>query len=146
MLQEPAFGLGGALPRFCGHSGVRRSRGVQVFAGLAAPPAARGLLMPGSPCFAQLGIGLARRSGHELDSFLASGLQLRVSRRALAVLRSRVKPRTRSGGDVFGHALDVGLRQLAGGAGADEPGLLACLAQELPADALGRSAERSDLR
>ena len=102
--------------------------------------------MPGSPCFAQLGIGLARRSGHELGSLPAGSLQLRVSRQALAVLRSRVEPRTRGGGDVFGDAPGIGLRQLAGGAGADEPGLLAHLAQELHADALGRSAEGGDLR
>jgi hypothetical protein len=44
------------------------------------------------------------------------------------VRRSRVKLRTRRGGDVCGHALDVGLRQLAGGAGTDKPGLLARLA------------------
>jgi hypothetical protein len=35
--------------------------------------------------------------------------------------RSRVEPRTRGGGDVLGHALDIALRQLADGAGADEP-------------------------
>lgn len=102
--------------------------------------------MPGSPCLTQLGIGLARRSGHELGSFPASSLQLRVIRQALAGLRSRIQLRTRSGSDLFGHALDVGFRQLTGGAGADEPGLLASLAQELPADALGRDAEGGDLR
>jgi hypothetical protein len=43
------------------------------------------------------------------------------------VRRSRVKPRTRGGGDVCGYALDVGLRQLADSARADEPSLLDCL-------------------
>ena len=101
--------------------------------------------MPGSPRFAQLGSGLACRSAHEHGGFSAGSLQLRVSRRALAVRRSRVEQRTRGGGDVIGHALDVGLRQFAGGTGADEPGLLACLVPELLAAALGCGAEGSDL-
>ena len=101
--------------------------------------------MPGSPRLAQLGIDLARKSGHDLGGFSASSLQLRVSRRALSLL-SRVKASTRRGGDVSGHALDVGLRQLASGAGADEPGLLAGLASQLPADVLSRIAEGGDLR
>jgi hypothetical protein len=101
--------------------------------------------MPGSPRFAQLGTGLARRSGHDHGGFSAGSLQLRVSRRALAVRRSRVEPRTRGGGDVIGHALDVGLRQLADGTGADEPGLLAYLVPELLAAGLGGGAEGSDL-
>jgi len=119
---------------------------VRFLPGLAAPPAARDLLIPGSPRFAQLGIDLPRRSGHELRGFSAGSLQFRVSRRALAVRRSRVKLRTRRGGYVCGHALDVGLRQLAGGAGTDKPGLLACLVSELLADGLGRDAEGDDLR
>jgi hypothetical protein len=86
--------------------------------------------MQGSPRCAQLGIDLARRGGHELVGFSAGSLQLRVSRRALAVRRSRVKPRTRCGGDVASHAVDVGLCQLADGAGSDKPGLLAHLAYE----------------
>lgn len=102
--------------------------------------------MPRSPRFTQLGIGLARHSGHELGGFPESGLQLRVSRRALAVLRSRVEPRTCCGGDVFRHPLDVGLGQLANAAGADQPCLLAYLAQDLPADALRCGAEGSNLR
>jgi len=76
--------------------------------------------MPRVPRFAQLGIDMARGSRHELGGFSAGSLQLRVSRRALAVRRSRVKRRTRGRGDVCGHALDIALRQLAGGAGADQ--------------------------
>jgi hypothetical protein len=117
-----------------------------VLAGLAAPPAARGFLIPGSPRLAQQGIGLARRKGHDSVGLSASCLQLRVSRRALVVRRSRIEPRTRGGGDVFGHALDVTLRQLADGTGADEPGLLARLVPELLAAALDCGTEGSDLR
>jgi hypothetical protein len=102
--------------------------------------------MPGSPCLAQLGIGLSRRNGHEHGDFPAGSLQVGVSRRALAGRRSRVEPRTRGGGDAFGHALDVSLRQLADSPGADEPGLLAYLVPELPAAALGFGAEGDDLR
>ena len=102
--------------------------------------------MPGSPCCTQLGISLARRRGHELGSFPAGGLQQWVSGRALAVLHSRVEPRTRGSGDVFGHAPGVGLRQLTGCTGADEPGLLAYLAHELRADALGSGAKGGNLR
>ena len=102
--------------------------------------------MPGSPRFAQLGSGLACRSAHEHGGFSAGNLQLRVSRRALVVRRSRIEPRTRGGGDVFGHALDVTLRQLADGTGADEPGLLARLVPELLAAALDCGTEGSDLR
>lgn len=101
--------------------------------------------MPGLPRLAKLGIGLARRSGHEHASLPASSLQLRVSGRALA-RRSRVEPRTGGGGDVFGDALDVGLRQLADGTGADEPCLLAYLLPELPAAALDCGAEGGYLR
>lgn len=57
---------------------------------LTAPPAARDLLLPGKPRFAQLLMDLARCSGHELGGFSAGRLQLRVSRQALAVRRSRV--------------------------------------------------------
>jgi hypothetical protein len=59
---------------------------------------------------------------------------------------SRVEPRTRGGGDVLGHALDIGLRQLADGAGADEPGLLTRLVPDLPDAVLDCEAEGSDLR
>jgi hypothetical protein len=126
--------------------GVRGDRGLQVLAGLAAPPAARGLLIPGSPRLAQHGIGLARRNGHEHGGLSAGSLQLRVSRQALVVRRSRVEARTRGGGDVFGHTAGVGLRQLADGTGADEPGLLAYLVPELLAAVLDCDAEGSDLR
>ena len=40
----------------------------------------------------------------------------------------------------------IGLRQLADGAGADEPGLLTRLVAELPAAVLDCDAEGSDLR
>jgi len=96
------------------------------------------------PCFAQLGIGLACRSGHELGSFPAISLQLRVS--TLVRLHRRLELRTRSGGHAFGRPLDVGLRQLTGGAGPNESGLLACMAQELTADALGRGAKGGYVR
>jgi len=102
--------------------------------------------MPRSPRFAQLCIDLARCGRQELGGFSAGSRQLRVSRRALALRRSRIKRRMRGGGDISGHALDIGLRQLADGAGADQPGLLACLAYELPDDALSRDAEGGDLR
>jgi hypothetical protein len=146
MLQESALAWAVPQPGCPETSGCSEARTSEVLAGLAAPPAARGLVQPRSPCFPQLGSGPARRGSHELCSFPASSLQFRVSRRALARLYGRVELRTRGGGDVFGHPLDVGLRQLTGGAGADEPGLLAGVAQELPADALGRRAECGDLR
>ena len=45
---------------------------------------------------------------------MAPLLQLRVSRQTLALLYSRVDLCRRCGDDVSGHALDVGLRYLAG--------------------------------
>jgi hypothetical protein len=69
-----------------------------------------------------------------------------VSRRVLVVWHSRVKLRTSRGGDVCGYALDLGLRQLAGCAGAEWPRLLACLVDELLDDALGRGAHGGNLR
>jgi hypothetical protein len=75
--------------------------------------------MAGSPRFAEFGINLARRNGHKMVDFSAGSLQFRVSRRVLVVWHSRVKLRTRRGGDICGHALDVGLRQLAGRAGTE---------------------------
>ena len=103
-------------------------------------------LLPGSPRLVQFGGSLARRSGHELGGLPVGCLQLLVSRWPLTERRSRVEPGTRGGGDVLGHALDIGLRQLAGCAGADEPGLLTHLVPELPAGVLGCDAEGSDLR
>ena len=103
-------------------------------------------VLPGSPRLGQYGSSLARRSGHELGGLSVGCLQLLVSRWPLTGRRSRVEPRTRGGGDVLGHALDIGLRQLTGGAGADEPGLLTHLVPELPDAVLDCAAEGSDLR
>jgi len=114
--------------------------------GLAPPPAGRWLLLPSLPRLAQHGVGLARRSGHELGGIAVSGLQLRVSRLVPVVRCSRVEPCARGGGDVSGHALDVGLRQFAGGTGADEPGLLARLVPELHAAAHRGGPEGGHLR
>jgi hypothetical protein len=117
-----------------------------VLTGLAAPPAAGRLLLTGSPRFAEVGIDLTSCRGHELGDFSPGSLQLRINRRALPARRRSVKPRTRSGGDVGGHALNVSLSQLARGTRADEPGLLTRLACELHHDALSRDADSSDLR
>jgi hypothetical protein len=106
-------------------------------------------VLPGSPRLGQYGGSLARRSGHDLGGFSAGCLQLLVilvSRWPLTWRRSRVEPGTRGGGDVLGYALDIGLRQLADGAGADEPGLLTHLVPELPDGVLDCAAEGSDLR
>jgi hypothetical protein len=103
-------------------------------------------LLPVSPRLEQHGGSLARRSGHELGGLPVGCPQLLVSRWPLTGRRNRVEPRTRRGGDVLGHALDVGLRQLAGGAGADEPGLLTHLVPDLPDAVLNCEAEGSDLR
>lgn len=91
-------------------------------------------------------MGLARRSGHEHGGFSTGSVQLRVSRWALGALRGRVEQRTGGCGDFFGHALDLGFRQLADGTGEDETGLFACLGPELPAAALGCDTEGGDLR
>lgn len=114
--------------------------------GLAGLPSARGLLVPGSPRLAQLGIGLACRSGHEHGGFPAGDPQLRIVRWALAGRRSRINPRTRGGGDGLGHALNIGLRQLAGASGADKAGLFSCLVPELLAAVFGCGAQGGDLR
>lgn len=103
-------------------------------------------LLPGSPRLVQYRGSLARRSGHELGGLPVGRLQLLVSRWPLTGRRNRVEPRTRGGGDVLGHALDIGLRQLAGGAGADELGLLTHLVPDLPDGVLDCEAEGSDLR
>ena len=103
-------------------------------------------LLPGSPRLLQYGGSLALHNGHDFGGLSVGCLQLRVSRWALTGRRSRVEPRTRGGGDVLGHALNIGLRQLADGAGADEPGLLTRLVPELSAAALDCDAEGSDLR
>ena len=89
---------------------------------------------------------LACSSGHEQGGFPAGSAQLQIEPAALPVRHSSVKPRTRGSGDIGGHALNVGLRQLARGAGADEPGLLAGLVSELPDNALSRGAEGGHVR
>jgi len=102
--------------------------------------------MLGLPGRTQVGSGLARPSGHELGSFPTKSLQFRVICRALAALHSRVELCASGCDEVCGHPLDIGLRQLSGVSGADEPGLLAYLTQQLRADVLGRGAEGGDFR
>jgi hypothetical protein len=92
-------------------------------------------------------VGRTKLAGRPSDRDMgAATRQLRVSRGALEVRRSRIELRTRGGGDVFRHAIDVAFRQLADGTGVDEPGLLARLVPELLAAALDCGTEGSDLR